>query len=120
MKHLLLAAAAAWTLAAQAQSNMSYANRYDQAAAGTYEARERDWRNGAISYQVLVDRFAPSADLQAKKALYPPPKRLRGWDELPTAGPYLEKEKVAAHEIDFWGGDLQSLRSEERRVGKEC
>ena len=109
MKHLLLAAAAAWTLAAQAQSNMSYANRYDQAAAGTYEARERDWRNGAISYQVLVDRFAPSADLQAKKALYPPPKRLRGWDELPTAGPYLEKEKVAAHEIDFWGGDLHSL-----------
>ena len=33
-----------------------------------YTQRERDWRNGAIVYQVLVDRFAPSAELDVKKA----------------------------------------------------
>ena len=33
------------------------------AKASVYEAREKDWRNGAIVYQVLVDRFAPPADL---------------------------------------------------------
>jgi hypothetical protein len=27
--------------------------------AGTYEKRDSDWRNGAIVYQVLVDRFVP-------------------------------------------------------------
>ena len=56
---------------------MNYDNRFDRAVAGTYEAREADWRCGAIVYQVLVDRFAPSADLAAKRHLYPAPKRLR-------------------------------------------
>ena len=41
------------------------------AHAGTGEsrfvAREQDWRNGAIVYQVLVDRFAPPANLEAKR-----------------------------------------------------
>jgi hypothetical protein len=32
------------------------------ALAGVYEDRERDWRNGAIVYQVIVDRFVPSAN----------------------------------------------------------
>ena len=49
------------------------------AKASLYEAREKDWRNGAIVYQILVDRFAPSADLDAKKQLYPAPKVLREW-----------------------------------------
>ncbi len=79
------------------------------AADGPFEARERDWRNGAIVYQVIVDRFAPSATLDAKRALYPPPKTLRGWHEQPAAGPYLAEHRVAAHELDFWGGDLASL-----------
>mgnify|MGYP001809744064 CR=1 FL=1 len=73
-----------------------------------FEARERDWRNGAVVYQIIVDRFVPSATLEAKRALYPAPKRLRDWSEVPTAGPYLEAEKLAAHELDFWGGDLAS------------
>ena len=109
MKHFLVAVAAACAFAAQAQSTLSYANHFDQALAGSFEARERDWRNGAVSYQVLVDRFAPSDHLDAKRALYPPPKVLRRWDELPLAGPYLPDAKVTSHEIDFWGGDLQSL-----------
>ncbi len=89
----------------------AYANRYDRTLTGTFEARERDWRNGAVVYQVLVDRFAPSANLDAKKHLYPAPKVLRKWDELPVAGKYLPDAKVWSHEIDFWGGDLQSLSS---------
>ncbi len=88
---------------------MSYANRFDREVAGVYEARERDWRIGAIVYQVLVDRFAPSADLDAKRHLYPPPKRLRAWHELPRHGSYLDAHHLWSQEIEFWGGDLASL-----------
>jgi glycosidase len=82
-------------------------------ASDPYTQRERDWRNGAIVYQVLVDRFAPSADLEAKKAqgLYDPPRRLRAWTEQPQAGTFIDSAKVWSHEVDFWGGDLKSLRS---------
>jgi len=90
------------------QAAAPVANESDKALAGVFEAREKDWRNGAIVYQVLVDRFAPSANLEAKKHLYPAPKQLRRWDELPRAGHYLEAQKVWSHEVDFWGGDLQS------------
>jgi glycosidase len=72
-------------------------------------ARERDWRIGAIVYQVYVDRFAPSRHLDAKRARYAAPKRLRDWSETPKAGSYLENEKLWSHEIDFWGGDIDSL-----------
>jgi glycosidase len=78
------------------------------APAGVYEQREADWRNGAIVYQVLVDRFVPSARLEAKRALYPAPKVLRDWSEPARPGPYLKDAQLAAHELDFWGGDLQS------------
>lgn len=88
-----------------------WASAHDLACAGRYEQREADWRNGAIVYQVLVDRFAPSANLAAKRHLYPAPKRLRRWDELPRAGRYLPELRLWSHEIDFWGGDLASLRS---------
>ncbi len=103
----LLASVAAF--ATQAQTAPAFANATDKTVAGKYEAREKDWRNGAVVYQVLVDRFAPSANLEAKKALYPPPKVLRAWSELPKAGSYVESAKVWSHEIDFWGGDLASL-----------
>jgi cyclomaltodextrinase / maltogenic alpha-amylase / neopullulanase len=94
---------------AQTGQTMNYANLYDQALAGVFDAREKDWRVGAISYQVLVDRFAPPANLDAKRALYPAPKRLRAWNEVPKAGTYLDSAKVWSHEIDFWGGDFASL-----------
>ncbi len=87
---------------------MEYANRHDLELAGVFEARERDWRNGAVVYQVLVDRFAPSAHLDAKRALYPAPKTLHTWDEVPAKGVYLDSHRLWSHEIAFWGGDLAS------------
>ena len=98
------------TGAIAAQAAPTLANGTDRAVAGVFEERERDWRNGAVVYQVLVDRFAPSANLEAKRALYPAPKVLRRWDELPARGTYLPDVKVWSHEIDFWGGDLRSVR----------
>jgi glycosidase len=86
-----------------------YANGTDRALAATFEAREKDWRNGAIVYQVLVDRFVPSTRLNEKKSLYPAPKILRAWTDVPKRGTYVESIKLWSHEIDFWGGDLQSL-----------
>ncbi|HEX4858455.1 MAG TPA: glycoside hydrolase family 13 protein [Usitatibacteraceae bacterium] len=74
-----------------------------------YDKRERDWRNGAIVYQVLVDRFVPSANLEAKRALYPAPKVLRNWTEPAKRGVDLKDAKLNSQELDFWGGDLQSL-----------
>ena len=78
-------------------------------ATSNFEKRDLDWRNGAIVYQVIVDRFVPSANLAAKRALYPAPKVLRDWSEPAKAGVYLEDAKLNSAELDFWGGDLQSL-----------
>ncbi len=77
--------------------------------ANAYDRRQADWRNGAIVYQVLVDRFAPSGYLDAKRHLFAPPKVLRGWSETAHRGTYLPAEKLYSHELDFWGGDLPSL-----------
>lgn len=88
---------------------MNYANRFDRELCGVFEAREQDWRNGAVVYQVLVDRFAPPADLAAKRDLYPEPKRLHAWHELPRRGAYLPEHQVWRQEIDFWGGDLRGV-----------
>jgi glycosidase len=79
--------------------------------AETFAKREQDWRNGAIVYQVLVDRFAPSAQLDAKRGLYPSPKVLRDWSDLPKPGSYLADAQLNSQELDFWGGDLASLSS---------
>lgn len=79
--------------------------------ASVYDQRARDWRNGAVIYQVIVDRFVPSADLEAKRALYPAPKVLHPWTDVPIAGTYLEAEKLNSAELDFWGGDLRSTAS---------
>ncbi len=85
------------------------ANRYNAQCQGRYEAREADWRNGAVTYQVLVDRYAPSSRLEEKRHLYPAPKTLRAWHELPRQGYFLEDARLWSHEIEFWGGDLRSL-----------
>ena len=119
---LMLAMLAALTLKVcpvHAQNPAPYAthvntpagNPYDAALAGLYAAREKDWRNGAVVYQVLPDRFAPSARLDAKRHLYPSPKVLRSWDQNPQRGTYLEDARLWSHEIEFWGGDLASLQS---------
>ncbi|MBN2448457.1 MAG: glycoside hydrolase family 13 protein [Phycisphaerae bacterium] len=91
------------------KGNRVWANTYDEQLCAVLAARAADWRNGAIVYQVIVDRFAPPDDLDAKRGLYPAPKRLRGWDELPAGGEYVAEASVWSHEIDFWGGDLKSL-----------
>lgn len=91
-------------------SEIDFSNDFDRAVEGSYERREKDWRNGAVVYQILVDRFAPPADLESKRHLYPAPKQLKTWDEVPTRGVYLENEKLWSHEIDFWGGDLAGVR----------
>lgn len=74
-----------------------------------FASRERDWRNGAIVYQVLVDRFAPSARLNAKRELYAAPKVLRDWSETPQAGAHLPDGQLNSGELEFWGGDIASL-----------
>lgn len=74
----------------------------------TFEAREMDWRNGAIVYQILVDRFVPSDHLEAKKHLYPSPKVLKEWHEQPQRGTELEAQKLNSQELEFWGGDIQN------------
>ncbi len=87
---------------------MQYANRFDIELQGVFETREKDWRNGAIVYQVLVDRFAPAAKLDAKRHLYAAPRTLHTWQETPAKGRYLAEHGLWSHELAFWGGDLAS------------
>jgi glycosidase len=100
-----MARAAALALAQQAGAALAQA----PADASAYDRRAADWRNGAIVYQVLVDRFAPAADLAAKRHLYPPPKVLRHWDEPARRGVHRDDLRLNSQELDFWGGDLASL-----------
>ena len=76
-----------------------------------YTLREKDWRNGAIVYQVIVDRFAPSNDLDNKKDLYQYPKQLKLWKDLPKPGKFVNDAKYWSHELEYWGGDIKSLMS---------
>jgi cyclomaltodextrinase len=85
------------------------ASVHDLALKGVFEAREQDWRNGAIVYQVLVDRFVPPSNLNAKRVLYPPPKVLHRWNEEAKRGKYVPATNVWSHELDFWGGDLPGV-----------
>ena len=95
---------------AASTSDPGLRNRYDLARAPELARRAADWRNGAIVYQVLVDRFAPSTHLKAKQGLYAAPRKLHPWSEVPRAGRYVPAAEVWSHELDFWGGDLASLR----------
>lgn len=90
---------------------MTYATSEDQQLTKVMNKRSQDWRIGAVVYQVLVDRFAPPANLEQKQSLYPSPKVLKSWDQIPTHGEYLEQSRLWSHEIEFWGGDLRSLMS---------
>ncbi len=73
-----------------------------------FSQRAEDWRNGAVVYQVFVDRFAPSQDLDRKRNLYPAPRQLKKWKDLPKPGKFLPNEGYWTHEVDFWGGDIAS------------
>lgn len=88
---------------------MKHATEKERQLAKQMETRASDWRMGAIVYQVLVDRFVPSENIEAKAHLYASPKQLKAWSDTPKKGQYLPKERLWSHEIEFWGGDLNSL-----------
>jgi glycosidase len=73
--------------------------------------RRADWRVGGIVYQAIVDRFAPSLRLDDKRALYDEPRRLRPWNEQPHRGHRIEELGLTEGQLEFWGGDLESLRA---------
>ncbi|MDX2064470.1 MAG: glycoside hydrolase family 13 protein [Fimbriimonadaceae bacterium] len=73
-----------------------------------WSARRRDWRNGAVVYQVFVDRFVPPADAATKAGRYPAP--LKPWTELPKAR-FDAATNSYPHVYDFWGGDLAGVQS---------
>ncbi|MBS1701505.1 MAG: glycoside hydrolase family 13 protein [Armatimonadetes bacterium] len=75
------------------------------------ESRAKDWRNGAVVYQVFVDRFVPPANPRAKAKFYASPRTFHSWDDLPKAGKFDPKLGVWTHELDFWGGDLKGVES---------
>ena len=108
---LAFASAMFLTSAISQDAQSGYASKHDIALRGVFESREQDWRNGAIVYQVLVDRFVPPANLQAKRALYPPPRILRPRTEEAKRGKYMTASNVWSHELDFWGGDLPGVTS---------
>ncbi len=64
---------------------------------------------GSVVYQVFVDRFAPSADIESKRELYKAPRELMQWSAVPSATPLDPKTGLYKHTIQFWGGDLKSL-----------
>ena len=96
MKKFFLAAVIAASMAAKvaaaapvASDDRLYTSVHDLAREQQLAEHEADWRNGAVVYQVLVDRFAPPADLAAKKDFYAPPKKLRAWKDEPKKGTYV-------------------------------
>lgn len=80
------------------------------ATPSVFDTRRADWRTGAVTYQIFVDRFAPSADLDAKRHLYGPPRELHDWSVQPERGHPVTEVIVWSHELAFWGGDLNSIR----------
>ncbi|MCG9896210.1 MAG: alpha-amylase family glycosyl hydrolase [Fimbriimonadaceae bacterium] len=76
-----------------------------------FAARDADWRFGPVVYHAFVDRFAPSDRMAAKRDRYVAPRRLRTWDDVPVGGRLDPDLGLWTHELDFWGGDLESLRT---------
>ncbi len=84
---------------------------FSDGLAQVINARVADWRIGPVVYQVIVDRFSPSDNLNAKRHLYAAPRKLRKWEDLPRKGPRVRSVGLWSHELAFWGGDLRSVRS---------
>lgn len=76
-----------------------------------FASRARDWRTGATVYQVFVDRFARPHDLDAKRDRYAAPRTLvDDWGRAPKRGTRNPEIGCNTAELEFWGGDLASLR----------
>ena len=78
-------------------------------ATSKFEARAHDWREGAVVYQVFVDRFVPPKSIEAKRRFIQPPRRLMHWSDAPKAGHNLASLGLWSHELDFGGGDLRGV-----------
>lgn len=100
----ILMPSADWAQVVHSQETLN-----DSALADLMQARRTDWRNGAVVYQVMVDRFAPSTQLEKKRFLYPAPKKIVPWNSPALRGTYQDSLHIWSHEIDFWGGDLPSV-----------
>jgi len=77
-------------------------------AAKTFELRKKDWRVGAIVYQIFVDRFFAVNPAYNKLPSYAVVKK---WNELPERGVFLEKYGVYSHELEFYLGNLAGVCS---------
>ncbi|HLO97916.1 MAG TPA: alpha-amylase family glycosyl hydrolase, partial [Fimbriimonas sp.] len=76
-----------------------------------FDKRAKDWRNGAIVYQIFVDRFVAPSDRKAKAKFFKAPKTYKEWSETPKGGHFSPELGVWTHELDFWGGDLKGVTS---------
>ena len=79
------------------------------ASGDRFEALAKDWRNGAVVYQVFVDRFVPPTDLSRRAGLYPTP--LKKWSDLPKPSAFDPAIQGYPHCYEFWGGDLAGVRT---------
>jgi len=74
----------------------------------SFADRAKDWRCGAVVYQVFVDRFhrsgAPDPKSYAAPQTYHP-----NWSDLPKGGKKLPEVGAWSHELEFWGGDLKGV-----------
>ena len=75
------------------------------------ECRSKDWRNGAVIYQIFVDRFVSPIDRANKAKYFLSPRTFKDWDDLPKGGKFDPRLGVWTHELDFWGGDLAGVES---------
>lgn len=80
-------------------------------APSQYDDRARDWRVGPVVYQVFVDRFTPPKDPAKKQRIFVSPRSMKSWVETPHAGKFVASAGLWSHELEFWGGDLQGIRS---------
>jgi len=76
-----------------------------------FHERSKDWRFGAVVYQVFIDRFAPPKSLNSKLRFIKPPRVMKAWSETPEPGHLIPELGLWSHELEFWGGDLESLQS---------
>lgn len=76
----------------------TYGNLIDLELAGRYEAREADWRMGAVVYQVLVGPLRPQRDLAAEAAPLPRTQDSAGL-ALPAANTWTATSSGATRSI---------------------
>jgi glycosidase len=83
-----------------------------QADPDRFTQRESDWRVGPIVYQVFVDRFVPPSNPTETAKFFQPPRVFnQDWTATPAPGTRVPELGCYSHELEFWGGDLPSVRT---------